>query len=260
MALTLPAPPLRDRPEAPCFTGPPIFLSGCNRGGTTIMARLLSAHPEVRNVGRGQFCEGQYIWRRRFRDFSRHRWAIRPWLWHMRKTEEHATPELLEFFRREFLAALDGKGRMMEKTPANAVRIPFIDRLYPDCQFVHVIRDGRHTTASLIARRVLPPYAPHQWVGAHRTALADLARIAPERVTLVRYERLIQEPEQTLEEICRRTGLDWSESSRQQMLAAAAGSLENPASRWERFWPLQKRYILSVIGPLQAELGYPVEE
>src|SRR5262249_7335315 len=56
----------------------PIFLSGCNRGGTTLVTRLLATHPEVVDIGTGQFDEGQYIWRQKYPDWSRHRWAVPP--------------------------------------------------------------------------------------------------------------------------------------------------------------------------------------
>src|SRR5437773_9828347 len=57
--------------------GAPVFISGCNRGGTTILAKLLGRHPDLCNIGEGHaFTEGQYIWRKRFPDTRRHRWAV----------------------------------------------------------------------------------------------------------------------------------------------------------------------------------------
>lgn len=249
-----------DVSEPGLFTGPPIFVSGCNRGGTTIVSRLLAAHPEVRNVGRGDFNEGLYVWRQRFHDRSRHRWAVWPWRVFVRRTEADATPENLEFLRSSFEGAMEQAGRMLEKTPANAIRIPLINRLYPDCHFVHVLRDGRHTTASLMARRVQLLYAPHQWVGAHRIALADLAALPRDRVTFVRYEELIADPEAVLAALCTRCELAWNGTSRSAVIQAAGSSLEPVADRWSQFPRWKKRYILAVIGELQHELGYPVEE
>lgn len=246
-------------PEYPKFAGPSIFISGCNRGGTTIAARLLAAHPEIANVGRGQFSEGQFIWRKKFPDWSRHRWALPPWYWYLRRTEHHASPQVVEFFRREFHQALSGYGRMLEKTPANAVRIPLIDRIFPDCHFVHVIRDGRHTTASLVARKVWLSLAPHQWVRAHRTALPDLRSLPQERVTFIRYEEMVCDPERVLGETCRRCGLRWDEPERNSVVKTAQSLLKTPECRWEAFSARQKEYVLSVIGDLQKELGYPVE-
>ena len=245
------------RADFPNHTGPPIFVSGCNRGGTTILTRLLAAHPEVRNVGRGEFCEGQYIWRKRFRDRSRHRWAVWPWRLLVRRTAAHATRPHLGFFQHAFHDAMRGPGRMLEKTPANAVRVPFINALYPDCYFLHVLRDGRHTTASLVARRVNLLFAPHQWVGAHRTALADLASLPPERVIFVRHEELVENPEGVLHDICRRCDLSLEARDRDALDRVARELVERPDCRWDRFRTWKKRRILSVIENLQRELGYP---
>jgi hypothetical protein len=240
-------------------TGPPIFISGCNRGGTTIVSQILAAHPEVRNVGRGMFNEGQYIWRRRFHDYTRHRWAVWPWSITMRRTAADATPEVIEYLQEGFEAAMPSPGRMLEKSPSNAVRIPLIDRVYPECRFLHVLRDGRDTTASLIARRVWWPYAPHQWVGAHTTALGDLETLAFERVTLIRYEEMLAEPERVLRTVCRSLDLGWGEREREAVLGEARACLRPPDDRWARLDLIRKRYVLSVIEPLQKELGYPLE-
>lgn len=238
-------------------TDAPVFISGCNRGGTTLVSRLLAAHPGLKNVGRGQFNEGLFIWRKCFPDYSRHRWALPPWRWYLRRTD--ASPATREFLRRAFAEASPGPGRMLEKTPANAVRIPLIDKLYPDCHFIHVLRDGRDTTASLIARRVFPLYAPHQWVGAHRLALGDLEKIPDRtRVTLVRYEDVIERPEETLASVCRSAGLAWGDREREAVLRAAR-QIAEPEARWRRLWMPIRRYTLRVIGPLQRELGYPDE-
>ena len=43
---------------------------------------------------------------------------------------------------------LDGGLRFAEKTPTNAFLVPFLDRAFPDAQFMHIIRDGRDAAAS----------------------------------------------------------------------------------------------------------------
>jgi hypothetical protein len=145
---------------------------------------------------------------------------------------------------------MPSEGRLLEKTPANAVRIPFIDRLFPGCCFVHLLRDGRATTASLMARRVALPFAPRQWVGAHRTALADLAALPP--------ERLVRQPVPVLREICDHCGLTWDRQVEATLVRASAAQVRPVTDRWALLTPFRKRYILSVIGPLQEELSYPL--
>jgi len=239
--------------------GAPIFVSGCNRGGTTILSHLLAAHPDVRSVGRGPFHEGQYVWRQQFPDWSRHRWALPPWRWYLRRTAAHATPERIRFFREAFAREVTEPGRMLEKTPANAVRIPFINAIYPDCKFVHVIRDGRHTAASLMARGVWLPFAPHQWVQAHRTAIPDLAQLPAERVVRVRYEDLVSSTAPVLLDLWRGCGLRLSGEDVESALQSARMRVERPDNRWALLPRWNRRFILSVIQDLQTELGYPLE-
>jgi hypothetical protein len=40
--------------------------------------------------------------------------------------------------------------RVLEKTPKNALRVPFIDRVFPQAHFVYLYRDVRETLASMI--------------------------------------------------------------------------------------------------------------
>lgn len=43
-----------------------------------------------------------------------------------------------------------GSVRLLEKTPKNCLRIPFLRRLFPDARFVFLRRDGRPTVSSLM--------------------------------------------------------------------------------------------------------------
>lgn len=257
MAVLAPHPALT-RVESPPQATRLVFLSGCCRGGTTLAARLIGAHPAIKNLGRGEFCESQYLWRDRFPDWSRHRWAIGPWRFFLRRTADHLTPELSRHFRERFREAAGEAVSMLEKTPSNAMRIPFLNALFPDCHFVHVVRDGRHTAASLIARRVWWPYAPHQWVGCHRTALTDLRDLPPSRYTLLRFEELVDEPDQALTNVYSRCELPWRFQEQSSSLAARDGIIETPADRWMDLPHYQKDYILRVIEDLQRELDYPL--
>lgn len=40
--------------------------------------------------------------------------------------------------------------RLLEKTPENCLRLPFLLELFPDARFVHLTRDGRHNVGSLM--------------------------------------------------------------------------------------------------------------
>ena len=100
-------------------------------------------------------------------------------------------------------AHAQGKRRWGDKTPQHGFYVPQLVRLFPDAQFIHVIRDGREVAASIY---------DHRWTGSVITA-ADhwrravaagrrWARLGPERYHELRLDRLIESPSQVLRELC----------------------------------------------------------
>lgn len=105
----------------------PIILIGAPRSGTTLLADIVSAHPDVA-VAR----EPRLVWR-----FGNDR----------RSDElrvEHARPEVVDHIHASFAALLrdEGRSRLAEKTPANSVRPAFVDAVFPNACFVHITRNG----------------------------------------------------------------------------------------------------------------------
>lgn len=105
----------------------PIIIVGAPRSGTTMMGRIFSHHPEVE-----YFPEPRLIWRYGNDGKSD---MLRP---------RDARPKVIEHVRGTFGKAVRdaGKQRMLEKTPSTGLRMGFVDRVMPDCKFVHIIRDG----------------------------------------------------------------------------------------------------------------------
>lgn len=105
----------------------PVIVIGAPRSGTTLLADLLEAHPEVA-VAR----EPRLVWR-----FGNDRRSdeLRP---------EHATPAVIDHIHRQFAALLreQARGRLAEKTPANAVRPAFVEAVFPDARYLHITRNG----------------------------------------------------------------------------------------------------------------------
>lgn len=46
----------------------------------------------------------------------------------------------------------DDKSRLLEKTVSNTLRLPFVYEVFPDADFVHILRDGRDVVASSYAQ------------------------------------------------------------------------------------------------------------
>ena len=114
----------------------PVILIGAARSGTKMLAELLNRHPDLFVLR-----EPTAVWRYG-RAYSRT--DLRP--------PTDATEKTRAYIRRAFAEALreSGKPRFAEKTPSNCMRIPFIDRVFPDAQFVHIVRDGRDAAASAV--------------------------------------------------------------------------------------------------------------
>lgn len=174
--------------------------------------------------------------------------------------------------------------RFLEKTPKNALRIPFIDRIFPDARFIFLWRDPRPNLASIIEAweagawrtyeklpgfdrpwsMLLPPgwrgmsgrgiaeIAAFQWESANRIALDDLAQLPPARSTSVRYEELVASPRDTIARLCRFAGIEFDAALEIRL----GGRL--PLSRYTHTapapdkWRRREREVLAVLPALRA--------
>ena len=155
---------------------PPLFIVGCGRSGTTIVYELLCEHPDLawfsnyaerwpafpplealsklRDIGAirrspSRFVplpvEGHALWDRRGPQDARHRNAP---LTAADVDAEHAQ-------RMGDLVAAHVKyhpgRRFINKNTRNSRRVLYLDAIFPDALFLHVIRDPRAVVASLLA-------------------------------------------------------------------------------------------------------------
>ena len=128
---------------------------GCPRSGTTILQSLLAAHPEVISFPESKFfhylLDDQLAGKlpSRMEAFFK---------------DEIKRPELLKNFDDSqtvetkaswFVGVLDGlaaeqnKSIWLEKTPEHIYFIDDIERFLPDAKFIHILRNGMDTIASL---------------------------------------------------------------------------------------------------------------
>jgi uncharacterized protein (TIGR03032 family) len=171
--------------------------------------------------------------------------------------------------------------RLLEKTPKNALRVPFLDAVFPDAVFVYVHRDPREAIASMIegwesggfvtypqlpgwegppwsflltpqwrelAGASVAEIAAHQWETATRLLLDDLERLAPERWAVADHQALVDDPAREVERLCAFAGLDWDEDVIVQ-LPLAAHTVSAPAPDK---WRAHEREIALLLDGLQA--------
>jgi hypothetical protein len=107
------------------------------------------------------------------------------------------------------LIGIDPDHRWTEHSPHN---LRFVDALrneFPGAMFVHLVRDGRATAASLRKTDFGPVTATalaRWWVESVAVGLAAETRF-PQSVVRVRYEDLLTDPEPTLDRVAERCGL-----------------------------------------------------
>jgi hypothetical protein len=105
-----------------------------------------------------------------------------------------------------------GKRYFLDKTPANALVLPFLTRLYPDARYVVLTR---HPLA--VASSYANSFFEGDWGAAHDfnpvliryvPAIANLLRVPPRHLLQVRYEALVRDPSASLSALCDFLDLD----------------------------------------------------
>jgi hypothetical protein len=198
----------------------PVFIVGCGRSGTTLLRVMLSGSERLMIPP-----ESDFLWRtaRRFgtaaRMHNRHEEFITT-------LEQISSFSALELSRDEIHEVLDqeksdtvadcvaavyrlyarklGRSRWGDKNPFYVRYLDVIERLFPNLRVIHLVRDGRDVAVSLRKTKMRPHNlfltarrwtrcveAGRRWGAAH-----------PDRYIEVRYEMLIEQPEQELRRVC----------------------------------------------------------
>lgn len=196
-----------------------VFLIGAPRSGTTLTARMLGSHPEL---------------------FAPPEPHLMPPLAHLgfheRVDQAPYDPVITQIGLREFVAALPGgeqdyldalrrmtdhlyeralepSGRRiyLDKTPAYALVLDFLAKLYPAAKYVVLTRHPMAIWSSYIdsffAGDAAAAYARNPVLERYVPAIARFLRARPVALVHVRYEDLVRDPEKYLREICAFLGI-----------------------------------------------------
>jgi hypothetical protein len=210
----------------------PVFVLGHSRSGTSLMCRLLRDHLRINFGSESQFIVryhqrltryGDLAEERRLRwlldDLSRERFFARSrqnfgFVFDidraMRAIEPRTYAGALRGIFEQF-AASQGMVRWGDKTPEYCRNLPLIHSLFPDAQFVHVVRDGRAVAHSAFKMGFGPKNAYEAALEWART-LADVERfrdtLPPAQFLQVRYEDLLGDPTTTMANIAAFLGVE----------------------------------------------------
>jgi hypothetical protein len=263
----------------------PIFIVAAPRSGSTLLFETLAASDQIATVG------GEAHWL--VEGIAELRPGA-PGVDSNRLEAEHCTLGVSELIVDQILAQLkDNRGRplpfdtplrFLEKTPKNALRVPFFDRIFPDALFIFLWRDPHENLSSIMQAwrsgnwktynglegfdgpwsLLLPPgwpklrgkslqeIAAFQWESTNRILLDDLDALPRERWSVVKYSDLISDPAAAIRRLCEFTGLAFDGPLRERV----AGAL--PLSRFTQTppapgkWLRNEAAILSVMPGVQG--------
>ena len=209
----------------------PIFVVGCPRSGTTLLQVMLHAHARIAIPPETRFLMQAYDARRDFGDLrdEANRRALASWIVDRKKTRfadlgldraeiteriASGPPTLgsamgivLRAYAERF-----GKPRWGDKRPGYFQRLPALLRMFPDAQFVQVVRDGRDCVASLKEMDWYKHDAYHAlstWVEALDAGDRAAKTLGPGTYHRLYYERLIDDPRAELTALCAFLGEDF---------------------------------------------------
>jgi hypothetical protein len=208
---------------------PPVIVLGVGRSGTTLLRVMLDRNSELA-IPYESFFVPQLAHRHGKRpdidsfldDLGRLRtlydWGISPDDVRPRLREGMTTSEAIAAIF-ETYAERQGKTRWGDKTPLYMQQLPLLEGLFPDATWLHLVRDGRDAALSFLelpegfsGKTWAQPRTPAQFAARWRTeilAARKLGKNAGDRYFELRYEDLVDEPEQWLRRVCEHASLSW---------------------------------------------------
>jgi hypothetical protein len=181
----------------------PIFIVGCQRSGTTLLRLILDSHSKISCGPETRFLEDlERIVGKDWKRLSQYGFTQEEWL-----------ARVAQFFGgiQSDYAMSRGKSRWADKSPRYALHLPFILRVFPDAQIVHLIRDGRDVAVSHRKRFGYwsSVKSSVKWPRYIKAARAGAAGVPATQYYEVRYEALVGDSETTLRDLLAFLGEEW---------------------------------------------------
>ncbi len=241
-----------------------IFIAGLHRSGTTLLQRILREHPEIsgfRDTGAPED-EGQHLQSvlpGAGKCGGPSRFALNGEAYR-KAVAACVTPENREKLFAEWSPHWNlEKPFLLEKSPPNTLRAPYLEALFPPSYFIYIVRHPIPVAFSMAEREwagsTSIPALMRNWCAGYRYALADMPRL--QHSLLIRYEDLTAHPAATLEKIYGFLGV--------KPLAAAEPVQPSNDKHFEAWEDFSRRHRLQAlrIKSLQSHLetfGYSLRE
>jgi hypothetical protein len=248
----------------------PILIMGTPRSGSTLLYETFEQAPGLYSTGNESHGIIESV---RGLAPSEKGWASN------RLDAGDATPERAEELAARFYQSLrdrdgnlaNGRIRMLEKTPKNAVRVPFFDAVWTDAIFIYLYRDVRETLYSMMEAwqsggfrtypvlpgwqgppwsmllvpgwqglngMQLPEIVAHQWAITTDTLISDLERLDADRIHVVDYATLLASPQQEIERLAAAVGLSWDRALGDTLPLSKTTVSKPNRDKWRRIQPV----------------------
>ena len=176
-----------------------VFLAGLHRSGTTLLGRLLAAHPELSGFSdtgvpadEGQHLQSVYPTAQEYGGPGRFGFAPES---HLTESSPLVSAENADKLFDEWSAHWDlSRPMLLEKSPPNLLQTRFLQALFPGSAFVVIIRHPIPVsipTARWRGTRRYDRMFAH-WLTCHRIFEADREHLS--RVHVLTYEQLVRDP------------------------------------------------------------------
>jgi Sulfotransferase family len=213
----------------------PVFVGGCPRSGTTMVRSMLNSHPELAVPHETLFLVDGFRRRRRWGDMAEEANRRRLASWVVRRKKARVkrlhkdTDELIERMVAapptlgsvlsagfQLYAERNGKSRWGDKRPSFIQNLDALFAMFPNAQYINVVRDPRAAVASI--KRVgegRPGWYKDGlaagidlWDRAQQAAAKWERRLGPDQFLEIQYEQLVADPVEVLGRVARFLELD----------------------------------------------------
>lgn len=245
----------------------PVFIVSPPRSGSTLLFETLAGAPQVYTIGdeSHQLIEGVNGLAPAQRGYHSNQLGA-----------DDATLGVVQELQARFQSALrDREGRvpegaasvrMLEKTPKNALRIPFLKAVFPDAKFIYLHRDPRQVWGSMIdgwesgrfrmytlpgwegptwsflltpgwqalSGKGLGDIVARQWETVTRVMLDDLEALPREDWAAVDYGRFLQDPQREAVRLSDFAGWSWDRELGAQLPLSRYTLSKPDPDKWRR--------------------------
>ncbi|MGH2735533.1 MAG: sulfotransferase family protein [Actinomycetota bacterium] len=265
----------------------PVFVIGAPRSGISLLFAILRSSRHLTHWPG----EAHEVWEAHYHP------ALRGWDSNVLDASD-VIEEAGDYIRKQFFLIAGARRRFIDKTPRNALRFGFLEELFPDARYVYLQRDGRENVNSLInawrtsryrtyrlpqhhsiegvdpewwkfvlypgwrddASGPLEVVCARQWSICNQHALAAAQDVDRERWMQIRYEDLVDHPEEEVGRLMEALDLPYEDGVRRRARATGNTPINvvTPPERgkWRKENPSEIESVLPLIKPMMVNLGY----